>query len=344
MSPIKNSKPFSWQKLLTVRTELFGFFAIGIVIFHCNAIFGFGNGSSISKLISKVLSQGNMCVDLFFFFSALGLKRSYEKNGTMVYYQNRIKRVIIPYLPCALIYYCWYDLFFSGKGAIQYLLDLTTFNYWFRGCVGPLWYISMIVLLYLLYPILYKIDTATKHLGIIAMIAGVMIWEIYLFHVDSSLTATNIERNISRIPVFLLGLVMADHIYNNKKLKLMEICIMAASVILMYLPDILCPKYHQPFWRWRSAVIGLLAVLALGFVFCFCKEHSIGLVIFTFMGKLSLEIYMIHILIISVLENYDLCEKLPWYVWYVVLITVTMVLSYLLNLLSKKLISVIWKA
>jgi peptidoglycan/LPS O-acetylase OafA/YrhL len=215
------------KSIINYRVELFGVAAIWIVLFHVYGNIGFPTGNIILKILSVVISFGNLGVDIFLFISAVGLYFSLKKNSVKRFYMNRVKRVFIPYLLVALIYFIWFDFFYSKNGFLQFILNITTINYWLTGH-HPTWYVAFILIAYAVYPLIYILDLKTKHLSTIALILASVVFEFIAYYFSWSIYI-NCERALSRIPIFLLGTLCGNFIIQDKKI---HICVPIISIFV----------------------------------------------------------------------------------------------------------------
>ena len=163
MKILLKNNDFTWYNVMECRNELFGISIIWIILFHISnhVWFNFVNFNNIFKVIIKVIkiiiSKGNIGVDIFLFLSAIGLSNSILYNSKKIFYKHRFNRVVLPYLLIAIPYFIWYDVCFIKDGIIQLTLNITTLNYWLKGD-HPTWYVSFIIIMYLVYPCLYLCD------------------------------------------------------------------------------------------------------------------------------------------------------------------------------------------
>ena len=102
---------------------------------------------------------GFLGVDVFLFFSGFGLCYSFNKNGIYTFYKRRFVRIAPLYILLGLLaglkYYekfTWFD----------YLCNITSLSYWGMGGFLFDWYLSALIVLYLLFPLLYKIIDSFK--------------------------------------------------------------------------------------------------------------------------------------------------------------------------------------
>lgn len=333
-------KPFSWKTVMSYRREIFGILAAWIVFYHVNRYNGIGHDNIIKTIASLCLQKGRCGVDLFLFLSAIGLSFSISKNDLKTFYTNRIKKIIPAYLICAIPYFIWYDFFYTQDGILNFLLNVTTINYWIVGNEFQLWFVSFILVAYLVYPLLYQADEKTYHISTIAIMIVFIAFEWFLY-LNGNPMFEKYELFLSRVPVFLLGILMFKTIKDNREIKIPQICLIVLIIFATYYfsmktETLILKRYSEGIF-----CIGLMIIYA--FIRNFGILKILGSV-FDFLGKISLEIYMVHVLIFFELLNYYVSwNALPSIAWYVIVPLVSISLSKLISLLANKIVLCIEK-
>lgn len=322
-----------WNDIIGSRTEIFGFVAIWIVLFHINSNIGFF-GFPGAGIISKVISIGNAGVDIFLFLSAIGLCHSMSKNTTFVFYKNRTKRVVVPYLLLAIPFFVWLDLIFSKAGIGKFTLDLITINYWITGNY-PLWYVAFIIVFYALFPIIYKLDQKTKHITTFCFLCAAVIVE-YLLFISNNILYINAERALSRIPIFLFGILFSAII---PKLKDKNLALSASILLLLGL------SIFVSFYKIAMPIVikrYLYGVLAICIVFVYAFIRKVMplkylYLILDWLGNISFEIYIVHVFILRIIKEYNLWSLVSqkWF-WYIVITTSSILLAKFVSNLTNK--------
>ncbi len=257
-----------------------------------------------------------------------------EHNSASVFYKNRVRRIILPYVIPALLFFVWYNFIFLKDGFVQFLFNLTTVNYWITGD-HPTWYVAFAIILYAAYPIIHKLDTKTKHISTAVLIFISVVFELVLL-VTNSAFYTLCERALSRLPIFLIGVWLAPFILQRKKISLLVVfsalAILAATMgILIFfyaaIPIILV--------RYIYGVMGVCIILVYAYIRKQKLTNFLG-VIFAWLGKISLEIYVVHVFILRIISGNSLWNALPAWCWYVVLLSFSVLLAKLLSLSVSK--------
>ena len=248
------------SSLSKYRQEIYGISAIGIILLHINKYVSLLPMTSLSgKIISIIFENGNVGVDIFLILSAIGLSRSIKFNSITTFYMHRYQRVYLPYFLIAIIYFSWYDIFVAEDGIINFLLNITAINYWIIGDRFPLWFISFILFIYIVFPLLYRYSEKNKKIIAILIILFVGI-EVILWKTSSPMYL-NYEIVLSRIPIFLLGLSLSKQEFSiNEKYIIFLILGGGISFILTYI--IRLPQYTQRYLlTWFGIAIVLIYII-----------------------------------------------------------------------------------
>ena len=141
---------FSWSLLSKYRSVLMGVAIIGVMITH---FFDWIHADKVIVYLFKPIT-GIVFTEGFLLLSGLGLFYSFKKNGDISgFYKKRVFRLVIPFIIISTPFYLW-QCISSEKPWWIFVEKVTSLYYWFWGNDG-MWYISVSVFLYLLFPILY---------------------------------------------------------------------------------------------------------------------------------------------------------------------------------------------
>ena len=81
-------------KFLSYRSAFMGIAMMAVVLYHYQVWY---NEFSV-RLIKFLVGRGYVGVDIFLFFSAVGLSFSLKKNGWKIFYKHRVLRILPLYL------------------------------------------------------------------------------------------------------------------------------------------------------------------------------------------------------------------------------------------------------
>lgn len=252
------------------RRQFFTGVAIVLVIlyhYYCAA-------SEVQLLAT--FKKGYIGVDIFFFFSGLGLGYSYNRNGLLQFYKNRFWRIMPFYCIWAIVHLV---VICFQRNMIPTFVDIvglfTTLSYYGIGSIRSNWYLSALLLLYAAYPVLYAL---VKKLN----------WALLLITASLTFAITfKTQLNwyhtvfIGRFYIFLFGIYCYQVITDNNRNLLYTL--IAVLIISIFGFASLFDDSHQ-FDYWGTSclcpiVIGLLCLVPSKIlnskVVSFCGNHSL---------------------------------------------------------------------
>lgn len=202
---------FSIQRLRERRTLVMGIAALMIYFAHVYSYADLGT-------LGAFFTYANWGVDVFLLVSGFGIGHSIAKCPiARKFYWKRLVRVGVPYLILAVPFYFASDILVADQGDWGlFVLDVSTLSYWLlhRGA----WYVSMLVPLYLLVPL---VGSFCRRFGapIVCIVATVLSAAVALFlkaaFTDAGL-ALNVANVFQRIPSFFTGYLLADRLISGK--------------------------------------------------------------------------------------------------------------------------------
>lgn len=159
------------------RAELMALAIIGVLVTHLNGLFEATTPAiSIMKKGINFLFQ-SVYVEGFIFLSGMGVFYSLRKNKIGIYYKNRIKRVVLPFM---LIGFLFFMILCRGD-LLRFLAMLTTAEFWLHGNYYGMWYIAIALFCYLIAPMIYDF-VFKSNMAVVAKLTVVLlvIWGIGL--------------------------------------------------------------------------------------------------------------------------------------------------------------------
>ena len=268
------------------RSFLYGCSALWILWFHC-----------VTRIPSKGIlipfrflqDIGNCGVEIFLLLSGFGLYHSLEKNSDILnFYKKRLLRVFLPsFLAMSVVNTV------NDSSLLTYLGSSTLVGYWFG--IPTIWYAAFILTMYLFYPLLYALQKKNAR-NIVILLALSLLFSF--FSETFQLAGRDIQRGISRIPIFLAGCLIAPYVAQRRALPKWTLPMSFAFTILLSALWKVAKKYGYRYF-FRSLAYAGYAVLAIA---CLCLIAWI-LVRYTklrgiyrwisFIGEISLEVYLI---------------------------------------------------
>ena len=300
-----------WLPLLSkYRGEIMGSAAVLIMLFHFVACL---YDNLKIPVVTAVLSHGNTGVDIFLFLSGIGLYASLLHDGrTLPFYRKRISRVVIPALLISLPYWFCTDFLFKRNGPGMFLLDWSFLSFWTHGN-RTVWYVSLIVLLYLLYPPIFRMQKKRSAYIVLLMLAVtaavtalfVLAPEIYQIHEIAS----------TRIPVFLAGSLTGEMLFaedaekhRNAPAVTLYTVLSLALFVTAFVISKAYPDTAEMLYRFgcggAGIILSLLTALLLEKFPCTRVQHCLKTA-----GGISLELYLVHIFIKNLLTAARIGQK-----------------------------------
>ncbi len=338
---------FEMNNISKYKVELMGVSAILIFAGHCANVNILSGGGYIKKIF-KVLPVlgGSISVDIFCLLSGMGVVYSLKKNTNMEYVIKRLTRVYMPYFLIALIG----NLLINYENFSIYVLKLSTIYFWIFGNDGT-WFVPFILLMYgvaLILRPLYK-NNSFKIECIWSSIFVVISWLLLIFlnlYQENLMDRLGIALN--RIPIFFIGIIIGQCCIRKIKIN-------NAYIIFLFGGMILKSKINSisvvgtVLSECRSLFFVILEILALTVIVKMEEKENILGELSAFLhkcivlcGKLSLEIYLIHIFILNWIKSkpYVLNKMsgnfLAFVIYAIFTIVLSIVISKIENVIKRK--------
>ena len=335
MKNIRDFLQLELSDILNRRAEVYGICAIWIVCFHLTIVAGMDTSNIMLRLINKAFSIGASSVDIFLFYSGVGVYYSMNKHSIADYYKNRLHRLFLPWTIIAGAYFIWYEICHKGS-FLNVILKISTIYWWIDDVL--LWFVPALVVLYLVYPFLFLADRRTNNKGSIVFLIASIIVIILLSIYNAPILDTRFEKLISRIPFFLLGSIVAEWAQKHKHYKVRGRDIIAITALLCIGVFVL-KKYtsinYTAFYRWFKATFVAFVV----FLYLYLTnvwECSKPICAFTSaIGRLSLEVYLSHLCLLYAFKTYSWWEEMSMFFRWVLVLVCTVVVIAVYKLICK---------
>ena len=298
-----------WDLLSKHKEEIYGMSILWIMLLH--GLVRGHNGELISTLhvFSELIKHGNCGVDVFLFLSGICLFFSMKKDSdTISFYKKRCLRILIPYLGITGVYW-FYTNIIVRHDYISFIKNITQYSFWF-GNVHFAWFIGAIFILYSIYPIIFKKFLIKKE-GIFT--GNGFLWMIifiyflcYFFNCHPYFHDwyKNVEVALTRLPIFLLGCYCGKQVYDKKRIsptiKLVSFFIILVCIVWFNNRYPIVSLYRIPYFIFAPC-------LALWMAIFFEVINNRGLnCFFSHLGRCSLELYLLHMVLQNVTINMNL--------------------------------------
>lgn len=327
----------TWR-ILERRNEIYGICAIWILFFHVHKYVSL----PYIPLLSPFIKSGNAGVDIFLLLSGYCLCLSYSRNSNLTqFYLKRFSRVLVPYLVFAIPYFIWSNTIISSDGEFglnisHFLKDLTGVSLWLEGDI-VIWYVHAIIAFYLLFPILFKLISKALCSSLILLFLLIILIFIcnhyFAFCRPFAIVST-------RLPVFILGIIMACY---RKEPQVNSLTIsVSISIFILFVcifpPFLIINKLNLslPF-LWIS-FMGIAIPTLYSFYGMIKKASQKTLCVLKKIGDLSFEVYIVHILLIQIANEYNMHNFLAYWE-YPLIIIITYLLAWAGSFFSRKILS-----
>ncbi len=147
---LKRIPSISYNIIGQYRSQLMGIAMLNVMMLHSMSWLSISLPKSVDFMIGILFTEG------FLFLSGYGIYYSFFKNSNLKqFYGKRIQRLLIPYwiitTPFFVVQLTNGDYDFLG-----FIQRCFTIAFWTHGNYAGLWYISVSVLLYLCFPLIFR--------------------------------------------------------------------------------------------------------------------------------------------------------------------------------------------
>lgn len=270
-------------------------------------------------MFSPLIQCGNICVDVFFFISGYCCCLSYKKNPNLFqFYKRRMTRVVLPYLILAVPFYFWkaithYSAFSFGRRVLLFLADVSGLSLWTNEVLTT-WFVTAIVLFYLAFPFVFYISSRTQScIKAFILLALVYCFGVIVIHTFFPGVYRKGCIAITRFPVFCLGVVCAFYSLlpnPNKRIALISSFFILLFLGIFPIRSILDSAHAGREFYWLVYI-----VFTIPLIYCIRFTPLFLLRFLSFCGVISLELYLVHILIRNVLVWYSITPLLGYWLY-----------------------------
>lgn len=321
-------KRLDYSVLSRRRNDLFGISIVSIVIFH----FFLLNKSTVSGEYKALV--GSVGVPVFLILSGMGLFFSMSRNANLaVFYKKRLVRVLTPYLIVSAVHFTARYIFIEPKGILAVLKGILFVDFITSGD-SQFWFIALILVMYIVFPLLFKLFKSGKMNFLkLAVLCFAVIGVNILLRIIAPAFYKNTKVMLTRIPSFIIGVYIGEKVYNKREVQapfwIITILVGAAFLALSirrWVADIPAPnfmmiRYGETFYALLIMMIGAIVLDAVN-----SKKLS---AICAFFGAMSLELYMVHVSLRTLMSKVDIPPSNPLY--YLAMVAVAVFVCFFLQ-------------
>lgn len=315
-----------WNVTNSVRTELMGIATLLVVLNHSKCF----EWNSHLEIMKKLFSEGGIGVDIFLLLSGMGLYYSFSKcTDRKEFYRRRFLRIIPVYLPLAIIFAAIIG-YFGGGGRLNlldYVLRVMTISYWIKGD-GIYWYVSYILVFYLLYPLIYKY-LLQKDVKPMIPIACMFVVEV-VFLVFFNEYYVMLQLALSRLPITILACYLGKYAYEEKEVSIIRIVTLLIPFLLLRgIRIIFVPEMYEALVTFLVKTANMFLIIFFVYFYWGIDKFIFPIIkrVFSFVGRYSLEIYLIHMSLISIVH--DILGYDNVLIYFILIVPGTVIISYL---------------
>lgn len=186
-----------------------------------------------------------------------------------------------------------------GKVFFPFLEHITTISFWIHGNYSGMWYISLSVALYLLYPLLHKFLYGEYYKEnrrfSICMIGTSLLLLLLSYLVPNYYDMTSIA--FSKLPLFIMGSYTMFCVSNDfAKIKSPPSQLWLSIISLVISISICLVVDLNNIW----IIINTVSIIVLSVLYEWLSKLQIAkwvLAMFNWLGRYTLELYILHLLI-----------------------------------------------
>jgi peptidoglycan/LPS O-acetylase OafA/YrhL len=284
-----------------------GYAILGIMLFHYFS-------RSATGLMAEAIMFGGAGVHLFIIMSGFGLSLSSLASTLLPFYKRRLTRILIPY-------YVFITLLFIINQFYVIYPDGTPYAYighifWFKmfddsiigSFGGHMWFLSVIIQLYLVFPLLFHIKKRIGNLFffITTLMVTVSYWFIVIM-LNKEDSSVFISFFLQYLWEFSGGMILAD-LFVKRGFKFWDqspFALTLTSIVSIGLMGLLAVKGGRIGRELNDipAAIGYTSFTALSYLII-TKYLYPSLRAFLSLGKFSYELYLTHIFVAIVLSRF----------------------------------------
>ncbi len=287
-----------------------------IMILLCHSTLIFEDTYSVAYISVRRFFQ--IGVDIFLLVSGLGCCFSLNKdNRPFDFYFKRGVKIFIPYCLVLAVWALVQPLIHIETGIVGFVYKYSLVTFFLRGELSS-WYVAAILVLYMAAPLNYMVLKKSKKLFCImtgALLLTAVVSALVIGNLSDGKTVriAKIIVNIFvvRVPVFCVGMLLGDEIYNGKERRIsykLIAVVFALFAVLFILNDMIYPGNKWVFGHWFINRFlyqfgAVCIVLLLGGLFekiAKCRIYNF----FIGAGAITFELYLIHEKVLIFTDEY----------------------------------------
>lgn len=328
---------------LEVSKGLQGFCAAAIILHHASqALF---NQKKDIGILMGFTNIGVLFVGVFFFFSGYGLLKSLhiKEDYLKTFFRKRFPTILVPFYVCNII-------FVAAAIAVGYKVSAIQLLAFLSGFIllnTTMWYVVEIAIFYAAFYIIFRF---IKKEALALSVMGIFIIAFIVLSVfmDHGIYWLQGEWWFNASFLFFIGMIFAEFEENlvgfaKKRYSIILSVALAATVIFIYLALYMLNKfsyYGTPFYV-RFQILAYQLTMIIFFVISLLLitiKLQFKNFLLKFLGKIALELYLIHYLFLISLKGMK-----SDFLYIILVYVFAILLASVLHKLDQKIISLFRK-
>lgn len=305
-----------------VTNQLKGFAIFTVVFSHIGYFL-----SSDNRFLYPLSIAGGVGVNLFLFLSGFGLTLSHLKSPlpTLSFYKKRLVKLFIPlWVVLSILLIADFLLFkrtYSLSEIINSFLGFYPRADLWQNLDSPLWYFSIILFYYLLFPLLFikKFPFVSPFL---ILLTSLLVLNLPLFVNIDVLKLYKLH-----YLAFPIGMLFA---LTAQKIKINLSAFLKILILLIFIPIVLYTSIHSGVGQNIQIEQGISLITTISLVITFLFS-GVKFNLLSIFGVYSYEIYLLHW---PILSRYNLFLSLPPFLMVIANIVLVFIFSFLLQKLD----------
>lgn len=310
------------------RKELMGIGILEVLLLHFYTLQNMAVPGFVMNLIELVFVHG------FLFLSGFGLFYSFTNdNNVKRFYKKRFITVMLPYLLFAIPYYTYFyiskqqhiipiyssTISLHSNELITYIGRITTLGYWIEGNYNGMWYLALTIVLYVLYPLLHKTFMILRG-GVWWLLVIIMLIKLYAFgrHFFPEYCEM-VNFALTNVYMFFVGMLFGKWSYSKEILDIEKMVVL--GVLCCFAP------------HFKSIMIMIIICFLLSKL-----PDSLNIVrkCLGWLGRYTLEIYVLHLSIIPLFALSNIASTLPYLGKIAIAYSLSIILAVATNIIKDR--------
>lgn len=281
----------SYSYISKFRAQLMGVAMLLIVMFHLSV--------ETTGVLKEIKNIGDIGVNFFFFLSGFSMYYAWKKKPEAAYFlKRRLVRIFLSFLPVVFLW-CLPQVLMGRISLLEFAGKCSTLYFWYNGNL-LYWFVSGIVLLYLLTPLWMKCYEKNKN--VTKIITAILF--IVLVILGRTPVLGHICNFTDRSIVYFMGIMVGEAAQQQRKMTTKSYIIILVMVIGG--AATLALSKWDLFNYWYKYIVEAFLTFPLILLMSWLFEKLSGVLNFKFLifcGTITLEAYLFQERILFVLNT-----------------------------------------